>query len=330
MKRCLYGGTLSLPEEVKSLLKNHQVELVENPFHRALTEKDLLSIIDGFDAVLAGPEPYTKEVMDKATNLKVISRTGVGYDNIDVGAASQKGIFVTWAPIPELANSIAEQTFGLLLTFVKRIPFLNQAIRQGKWERTKWSEDILDIYSMTLGLLGLGRIGVEVAKRGLCFGMKLVYYDMIRRPDLEQSLGLKYVSLDELLSSSDVLSIHVPLTAQTDKIINEETISKMKKDAIIINTARGAVIDELALEKALSERRLGGALLDVLSEEPPGEKHVFYKLGDRIPNLIITPHIGLGRSTVKELVLTAARDSVRVLEGEAPMYSLNKDKIKTA
>jgi phosphoglycerate dehydrogenase-like enzyme len=325
MKRCLYAGTLSLPEETVTFLAGRGIELINNPYGRPLTEDDLCTLLKDYDAVLAGPEPYTAKVMDSAPNLKIIARTGVGYDKVDVASATKRHIFVTWTPIPELAHAMAEQTFALILSSVKRVPYLNSAVRAGRWERQTWSKEVGDLYPLTLGLLGVGRIGSEVAKRAKAFQMKVIYYDAIRMNDLETSLGIEYVSLDDLFARSDIISIHVPLTPQTKGIINEGNIAKMKKNAIIVNTARGPVIDEKSLAAALIEKRLGGAALDVLTEEPPTEHHIFYKLGDRIPELIITPHVGFGTPTTNSIFMAAAADVAQVLAGHAPKYPINKE-----
>jgi len=330
MSKCLIGLPLGgrFPKEIKDYLEANKIEVIENPYGRKLSEEELINLIKDCDATLAAAEPYTKRVLEVAKKLKIIARMGVGYDNVDLKAATERGIYVTWTPIPELAYAMAEHTMALILTFVKRIPYMNQEVRKGIWEPEKWGTLIEDLYHLTLGLLGVGRIGGEVAKRAKAFGMNIVYYDIVRRKDLEDSLGIKYVSFNDLLSLSDILSIHTPLTPETKGMINEEAINKMKRNAIIINTARGAIIDEKALAKALMENRIAGACLDVLSEEPPTETHVFYKLGDRLQNLILTPHIGYGQHTGRAMGLTAAEDVVRVLRGEKPKYLLNVEVVK--
>lgn len=315
---------MSLPTEVNGVLSQHGIELTRNPRGRPLSEDDLIVLLRGYDAVIAGPEPYTAKVMDNAPGLRIIARTGVGYDKVDVDAATQRKIYVTWTPIPELAQSMAEQTFALILSLVKRTPQLNGAIRQGRWDRTAWSKEIRDLYPMTLGLLGTGRIGSEVAKRAKAFQMKVIYYDAVRMTDLESALGIEYVPLDDLLERSDVLSIHVPLTPQTKGMVNAEALGRMKPSALIINTARGGIVDESALASALEKGAIGGAALDALTEEPPSERHVFYKLGDRLPTLIVTPHTGIGTETVKAMAMAAAEDVARVLNGQKPKYPLNK------
>jgi phosphoglycerate dehydrogenase-like enzyme len=262
-------------------------------------------------------------VLKAAKRLRVISRVGVGYNNIDLAAATKMGIFVTWAPVPELAYAVAEHTFAHALSFEKRIPFMNEDVRSGRWESEKWSTLMGDLYGSTMGLLGLGRIGSEVARRAKAFRMKIIYHDLIRRRDLEKSLGLRFVSFERLFREADIVSIHTPLTPETKGIVNREAISLMKKGSVLVNTARGSIVDERALAEALEGGRIAGACLDVLSEEPPTNGHIFYKLGNRIPNLLLTPHLDYGPRTAKALIMTAAGDAVRILESKKPKYLLN-------
>jgi phosphoglycerate dehydrogenase-like enzyme len=184
-----------------------------------------------------------------------------------------------------------------------------------------------DLYYLSFGLLGAGRIGKEVVKRVKAFGAKVIYHDVVRAVDMEEALGVEHVTFDELLSRVDVLSIHTPLTPQTRGVINAAAIEKMKRNAVIINTARGEIIDERALADALEKGRIRGAGLDALTQEPPREGHVFYKLGDRFPNLVLTPHVGFGRHTFDLMVRAAAEDVARVLQGEVPKYSINAREI---
>ena len=274
------------------------------------------------DGSIAGGEPYTRAVMDSAPRLKVISRVGVGYDTIDIPAATAKGIYVTVTPIPELSIAIAEHAMALMLSMTKKIPQRDKEVRAGIWD-SAGASSLQDVYGLTLGLLGVGRIGAEVAKRAKGFEMKIIYYDVVRRTDLEASLGLRYVSLDELLSTSDVVSVHTPLTPQTRGLLNDANVRKMKKNAVLVNTARGPIMDDNAVAAALREGRIFGASLDVLSEEPPSERHVFYKAGDGYPNLILTPHVGISDRTMTAMVMAAAEEAQRVVNGEAPRYPVN-------
>jgi phosphoglycerate dehydrogenase-like enzyme len=325
LKRCIYAGALTLPSELEGFLRGRGVEFAYNPLKRALREEDMASVLKGYDAALAGGEPYTEKVMDAAPDLKIIARTGVGYDQIDVPAATKRGIVVTTTPIPELSYAVAELAIGHLLGFVKRIPQLNRAIRLGEWDRQKWTQEVGDAYHLTLGLLGAGRIGFEVAKRAKALGMHVIYHDVVRMAEVEKAAGAEFVGLDELLSRADAISIHTPLTPATRGMVNREFLGKMKKSAFLINTARGKIVDEGALAEALTEGRIAGACLDVLNEEPPSEKSPFYRLGDRIPNLILTPHAANGPYTFGRMAMAAAEDVARVLEGNPPVYPLNKE-----
>jgi phosphoglycerate dehydrogenase-like enzyme len=328
LRKCFFAGT-NLGRRVSADLidyfASNDVELVTNKFGRDLSEEELIDALQGMDAVLAGIEPYTEKVLRSLPMLKVIARIGVGYDNIDIRAATKRGIYITWTPIADFAAAEAEHTFAMLLAFTHKIPLMNQDVRQGNWRPEKWGFELDEVYHLTLGILGLGRIGGEVAKRALAFRMRVLYFDSVRRADLEASLAVKFVSMDELLETSDILSIHVPLNEKTRNLIDENAISRMRKTAFIINTARGPIIDEKALLKALQENRIAGACLDVLSEEPPSKNHPFYKLNDDLPNLILTPHVGYGPYTGRIMSAVAAEDIVRVLNGEQPKYLLNSD-----
>jgi lactate dehydrogenase-like 2-hydroxyacid dehydrogenase len=331
LRKCFYAGTnfgRRVPTELKDYFASHGVELYTNQSEKDLNETELIEALKGMEAVLAGIEQYTEKVLAAAPQLKIIARMGVGYDNVDVPAATKRGIYVTWTPIPDFAYAEAEHTFALLLSFTHKIPLMNRDVRDGKWDSEKWGVLLEDIYHLTLGVIGLGRIGSEVARRAIAFYMRVLYYDTMRRPDLEENLGVKFVSMEELLEASDIISIHVPLTSETRNLINADAISRMKRTALIINIARGPIIDERALEKALREERIAGACLDVLSEEPPGEGNPFYKLKDELPNLILSPHVGYGPYTGRLMSMVAADDIIRVLKNEKPKYLINSDLLK--
>src|SRR5437870_2051663 len=180
MKRCLYTGTFPISPDIKAYLNAHNVDLNLNPDGVALTENRLVQLIPEYDATLASSEKYTQRVLSSAPLLRVIARTGVGYDNVDVDAATKQGIYVTWTPIPELAYAMAEHTVNLTLSVLKRTCNLNAAIRNGVWERGRWMQESDDLYYLTFGLLGAGRIGREVAKRVKAFGATVIYHDVVR------------------------------------------------------------------------------------------------------------------------------------------------------
>jgi len=328
-KKCVYtfrlGDPARFPPELSEIMKAHDIELRVNMFGRTHTEEELVAELADVDAVLAGIDPYTARVMDSAKKLKIIARIGAGYDTVDIAAATRRGIYVTYTPIPELSRAVADETFALMLSVSRKIPLMNHHVREGGFDIEGMCSIARDIYPLTLGIIGLGHIGTEVAKRARCFGMKVFYHDKIRRQDLEKELDLQYMALEKLLSSSDIVTIHTSLNPETRGMIGQREISLMKKDAVIINTARGPIIQEKPLYEALVEGRLGGAGLSVLSEEPPTPKCPFYKLGDRLPNVVLTPHVGAAINTRTIQSLAAAEEVIAVLEGRQPKYLLNKE-----
>ena len=230
MKRCLYAGILLPLAELEGLadhMRQNGVELVEGPLGRALGEDEQIEHLKDMDACF-GSGRYPKKVIESAPKLKVIARVGVGYDTVDLETASRLGVYVTNTPVPELAYAMAEVTFAHILAFLKRIPQYNREVREGSWANDTLRNRVDDTYGLTLGLLGVGRIGSEVAQRARAFRMNIVYFDTIRRKDLEDSLGMRFVTFEELLSQSDVISIHTPLTPETNGMIGESAIRRMK------------------------------------------------------------------------------------------------------
>jgi lactate dehydrogenase-like 2-hydroxyacid dehydrogenase len=322
-KRCLYSGRLPEVDRAVQHLSEHNIELVMSGRGREETEEEMLALVEDVDGSIAGSSPYTAKVLRNAPRLKVIARAGVGYDRIDVQAATSLGIQVTITPIPELSYAMAEHTFALMLSLLKQVPYLNETVRRGAWVTNQTWALTSDLYDRKLGLLGLGRIGSEVAQRAKSFRMSVSYYDLVRRRDLEDELGISYVPLDELLSESDIVSVHVSLNDKTRGMIDGKAIGRMKKTAILINTARGPIIDQVALADALQKHRIAGAGLDVLREEPPSEGDPLHNLQDRIPNLILTPHSGVSGPTLNKMVMVAAEEVTTVLEGGRPRYPVN-------
>ncbi len=321
------GRDPRFPEDIKEFLSSHGFEVISNPYTGAITEDQLIELIKGAEGTLAANEPYTARVFDALPGLKVVSRVGVGFDAVDVKAATERGVIITTTPVHELAQAMAEHTFALLLSLSKRVPQMNASLREGEWRTTYWGKQVTDLYGLTIGLLGVGRIGSEVAKRARAFDMKLIYHDVVRREDLEQSLGMEFVTFDQLLAESDVLSLHTPLLPSTRGIINDAAFSKMKASAILVNTARGAVVDEAALVRALESGRIVGACIDAFSVEPLAPPHPLYRLQDRLPNLIVTPHLGYGARTGRAMIYHAANQMIDAIEGRVPQNMLNPDVI---
>jgi phosphoglycerate dehydrogenase-like enzyme len=315
-------------EDGVKLLRANGVDVNVNPRDRFYTEQELIDAIKGVDGVLASAhDPLTRRVFNAADRLKVVSRNGVGYDKVDVEAATEKGICVTLAPIPEHVKSVADSTFTLMLSSLRRIPLLDRIARSNNWSGERFIRFVHDAYGKQLGIIGFGRIGAEVAKRARGFDMKVVYYDIVPNEDLEKSLGVRYVSLEDLLRSSDIVSINVTLTPQTQHMMGDKEFAMMKDGAFLVNTARGAVIDEGALLRALRSGKLAGAGLDVMEEEPPSPDNPLLKL----ENVVLTPHASSSYEDHRAMTMTNCEDMLRVFHGVKPKYLLNRqvlDKIQ--
>jgi D-3-phosphoglycerate dehydrogenase len=259
-----------------------------------------------------------RELIGAAKNLLVIGRAGVGLDNVDVAAATEAGVVVVFTP-EQNAISVAELTLGLMLALSRSIPAADSSTKSGKWERQVFTGT--ELFGKTLGVVGLGRIGFLVAMRAKAFGMKILAHDawISRDSILLAECGATLVSLEQLLEQSDVVSVHVPKTAETQNLFNAERLNRMKRGALLINTSRGEVIDETALVAALRDKRLGGAALDVRATEPPVAGEL-----EKLPNVVLTPHVAA--FTVegqKRVVDSVCRDVAAVLGGSKPTHFVN-------
>jgi len=260
--------------------------------------------------------------LDACPRLRVVSNYAVGFDNIDVPAATERGVLAGNTP-GVLTETTADFAFALLMAAARRIPEGIDYVRAGRWKT--WGPMLLmgpDVHHATLGLVGLGRIGSEMAKRAKGFEMRVLYYDVIRHEDLEHSLGITYAPLDDLLAQADFVSVHTPLTPDTHHLMNRERFAKMKASAIIINTSRGPVIDTEALVEALRERHIGGAALDVTEPEPLPADHPLVAM----PNCIIVPHIASASATTRgKMAEIAARNLIAGLTGNPLPAGLNPE-----
>ena len=260
------------------------------------SSNELVRLIKDFDALIVRSKPLvTRDVIEAANKLKVIGRAGVGLDNIDLEAAKEKGIAIFNAPGAP-TNSVAELAIGLMLAVLRKIAYADRSMREGKWVKKECLGQ--ELHGKILGVIGMGRIGRAVARiahHG--FGMKIIYYDVIRCPkEIEEELEAQCLDLETVLRTADVITIHVPLTPQTKHLINEERLKLMKPTAILINTARGGVVDTNALVKALKEGWIAGAGLDVFEEEPLPKNHSLTELD----NVVLTPHIGANTIEAQE------------------------------
>lgn len=260
------------------------------------SENRLIELIKDVEAVIVRSKPrVTRRVIEAAEKLKVIARAGVGLDNIDLDAAGEKGIKVFNAPAAP-TQSVAELVIGLMLAVLRKIAFADRKMREGVWAKKQCLGH--ELRGKILGVIGMGRIGTAVARIAhYGFGMKIIYYDVRRCPkEIEKELGTECVDLDTLMKTADIVTIHVPLLPTTKHLINEEKLRLMKKSAILINTARGGVVDTNALIKALKEGWIAGAGLDVFEEEPLPPDHPLTKLD----NVVLTPHIGANTVEAQE------------------------------
>jgi glyoxylate reductase len=266
------------------------------------------------------------EVFDAAPKLKMIAQLAVGFDNVDVQEATKRGIYVSNTP-EVLTDTTADFAWTLLMALARRVVEADKYIRMGKW-KVGWHPAMLqgrDVYGATMGIVGAGRIGYAVAKRATGFSMKILFYDVIPRPEMEKDFGAKKVDLDELLKQSDFVSVHVPLMKETHHLINAEKLRLMKKTAYLINNSRGPVVDEKALYEALNEGRIVGAGLDVFEQEPTSLANPLLKLD----NVVVAPHISSAsyetRSKMAEMV---ADNLIAFFEGKKPPNLINPDVLK--
>lgn len=266
---------------------------------------ELRDAIAGADAVLVrSATKITRESLSRADRLKVIGRAGVGVDTIDVDAATERGIPVLTAPAGNTISA-AELTMALLLALARRVPAADRSMRAGEWDRKSFTG--VELYGKTLGLIGAGRIGGEVAKRARAFGMRVLVFDPFLSADRAASLGAEMAAFDDVLTQADVLSVHVPLTAQTTGQIGDAQIARLKPTAFVLNVARGGVVDEDALLRALQSKRIAGAALDVFSSEPLPADHPFRTLA----NVVLTPHLGASTAEAQQNVAIEIAEAVR-------------------
>jgi len=276
--------------------------------------------VDGLLALLT--DRIDAEVMDAGKRLRVISNYAVGYDNIDVPAATQRGIVVGNTP-GVLTETTADLAFSLLMAAARRIAEGDRYTRAGKWQT--WGPKLFlgyDLHHATLGLVGMGRIGSEMAKRANGFDMRVLYYDPVRRQDLEGSLGVIYVSFDTLLRESDFISLHTPLTEQTRHLIGAPELAKMKRTAILVNSSRGPVVDQQALYEALRDGVIAGAGLDVFEVEPIPQHDPLLTLD----NVTVVPHVGsASHATRDKMARMAAENLIAGLQGKLPPNCVNPE-----
>ncbi len=325
MKPVVYV-TREIPESGIKILE----ECCEVRYRRKVpppSREELLEAVKDIDALYCTlNERVDRELMDSAPKLRVVGTISVGVDHIDIDYATKKGIYVVHTP-GVLTDTTADFAWALLMATARRVVEADRMIRRGGWD-IPWAPTMFlghDVHGKTLGIIGLGRIGSAVAKRAKGFDMKVLYYDIIRRKDLEEKLGIVFAEMDEILRRADFVSIHVPLTPKTRGLIGERELKLMKPTAVLINTSRGPVVKEEALVKALKEGWIAAAGLDVFEKEPLPKDSPLLEL----ENIVLTPHIAsASHDTRGRMAEYAAEGIVKVLKGVEPENLYNKEVLK--
>ena len=288
---------------------------------RPLLEDDVRRLLDGVVAVIAGIEPWTDGLMAQARDLRLICRFGVGYDSVDLDAATRRRILVAVTPSAN-QTGVAEFTVALIPAVTRRVASQDAGVKRGEWGPDPGPE----LRGRTLGIVGLGAIGRVVADLARAFGMRVVACELAPDPAFMSSRNIKLMDLDTMLAESDVVSLHVPLTPQTRKLINAAALAKMRPGAYLINTARGALVDEDALYDALATGHLAGAGLDVADPEPPRDRRLA-----GLSHVVMTPHMaGLSTDSIARMDASAVDTTLAVLQGKCPATILNPEVARSA
>jgi phosphoglycerate dehydrogenase-like enzyme len=306
--------------EFLNVLRQAGFELIFPKRRAQLTEDELLEQLTGIKASVAGSEPYTRKVLQAHPQLRVFARAGVGYDAVDLAAATDFGMAVTITPGTN-QDAVAEHTFTLVLALAKNLIPQHLGTCALKWPR----QANLPLRGRTLGIAGLGRIGKAVALRGECFGMRLLAYEPFPDQAFAAQHRITFVSFEQLLAESDFLTLHMPATKESRQLINRLTLAKMKPTAFLVNTARGALVNEPDLVVALQNKVIAGAALDVFEEEPPTDNPFFH-----MSNVVVTPHAaGVDLRSRDDMALSAAEAIVSFSRGEWPAEKVVNPEVKS-
>ena len=318
--------TRMLPERGLRMIKEH-FEAEIWPEYAPPPKETIIKKVANVDALVSLlSDKIDAEVFNAAPKLKIVSQIAVGFDNVDLKEATKRGIYVTNTP-EVLTDTTADFAWALLMALARRVVEADKYVRTGQW-KVAWHPEMLqgrDVYGSTIGIIGAGRIGFGVAQRATGFKMKILFYDVIPRPEIEKEFGAKRVDLDTLLRESDFVSVHVPLMKETLHLINEERLKLMKKTAYLINNSRGPVVDEKALYDALKAGKIAGAGLDVFEQEPMRTDSPLLKLD----NVVLAPHISSAsyetRSRMAEMV---AENLIAYFERKIPPNLVNSEVLK--
>ena len=285
------------------------------------TPEDIIRTARNADAIIGGGQPINQVVLDTLGNLRIISLIGVGFDTVDIHAATASGVLVTHVP-DLITDIVADHAIALILSLIRRIPQGDSMVKGNAWQSImpRWAKPVPRLRGLTVGIIGLGRTGRNAATKLKAFGVEVIAYDPYVNPD--SSGGVRLVDLQELLKQSDVVSIHVFLSSETRHLIGKRELQSMKRDAFLVNTSRGAAIDEEALSEALKQGWIAGAALDVMEKEPPDQRNPLLKLD----NIILTPHVAYysDQSLVDQRKRTA-EEIMRALKGLPPLHPVNPE-----
>ena len=318
--RCLITAYfLKAGDEADHRLREAGIEVEFRPRSGARDEDEVIRIAQGFDAVIASIDPFSSRVLTALPQLKIISRTGVGYDAIDVAAATARGVAVCTGPGVN-RHAVAEYAILLMLQCTRHLMENVASVRSGRWDRYEG----VDLAGKTVGIIGLGTIGKEVAQRLRAFEMRILAYDPVPDPQFAEAHGVTYVSLEALLRESDLVTLHAFLGAQSRKLLDAERLALMKSTAFVINTARGGLIDHDALYAALKGKQIAGAALDAFEQEPLGETPL-----RALDNCWLSPHAaGSTRDARARSGHVAVENVLRFFRGERPLHIVNPEILK--
>lgn len=304
-----------LTNDARTCLEKNDCEIIDDSLSD-ITEDDFCRTIRGIDAVIAGSERYTDKVFKAADKLKIIARTGAGYDQVDLRAATKNAVWVTTTPGAG-SHAVSDFTIGLILCLLRNIPAMAQEMKNGEWRQFTGRE----LSSMTVGVIGAGAIGQEVIKKARGFGANILAFDVYHDHAFAENWQIRYVPLDELMAQSDIVTLHTALNEHTQGLIDERRLKLMKKDAYLVNTSRPDVVDKSALINALKEKQIAGAAIDVHDPAPcpPSDSLV------QLDNVISTPWTAYKtEEAIDRMCDTAVNDIVTVLKGGAPRFPVNE------
>jgi len=283
-----------------------------------MSEDEIIELMQGFDAVIPGTEPFTRRVIEHLPGLKTIARSGVGFNSIDVQAAQDNGVIVSTTPGAN-RHAVADHTLGMMIMLAHLIPQNQQMVTKGQWVRTVGR----DVYGKTLGIIGVGAIGKEVAKRARGFDMPILGYDIVQDESFARQYNLRYTNLEEVMGQADFITVHVPYYKATHYLIGAGELALVKPTAYLINTARGGIVDEQALHNALIEKRLAGAGLDVMQDEPNFASPLM-----QLDNIIWTPHVaGITEESRLACLAAACLNVWNALSGEGQVHQVFPDSV---